>query len=252
MSGKLRKTNIANAIMEGKSLIQDTFRLKVLSKKVVNEDVNGTSRPVLKFGGRFQFADKLNANRRVYPYDILKEAVEAMQHDIKNRGILGEYDHPQDAKIHLDRVSHVLTKLWMEGKEVFGECEVLADNPCGKQLKSLLESRVRIGISSRGVGDLESGILEGEEVQKVCPGFLLVTFDVVAEPSVHDSYISVKEDRERVVVPAPKKVIEVNTKNVPSKKLAEDIVKKQKSQLVNTKKLKEKALLEEINKIFLK
>lgn len=176
--------------------LQDTMHLKITRReRIMSEDVNGRKRPVLRIGGQFQRAGKPNANGRIYPRGVLEEAIERLQESIKARGVMGEYDHPPDAKIHLDRVSHLITKLWMENDVVYGECEVLEDTVCGAQLKALLESNVNIGISSRGVGDMETTMFENEEYYQVLPGYSFVTFDMVAEPSVHGSYMSVMDSQ---------------------------------------------------------
>jgi len=91
-----------------------------------------------------------------------------------------------DAKIHLDRISHVMTRLWMENKTVYGEIEIFNDARCplGNMLACYLERGLNVGVSSRGVGDMELVMREGEDVYEVQDGFKFVTFDVVAEPSV--------------------------------------------------------------------
>ncbi len=185
-------------VLGGHQLFQDSMPLKIIHKKsVMVEDANGKKSPVLRIGGQFQVADEPNANGRIYPYGVLKNAVNEIQEDLKARRVMGEYDHPPDAKIHLDRVCILLTKLWMEGKKVFGEAEILAKTPFGAQLMALTESNVCYGISSRGVGDMETMIREGQEYYKVLDGYTFITFDIVAEPSVHGSYMSIKESRER-------------------------------------------------------
>lgn len=189
--------------------LQDTMPLKILRReRVMSEDVNGRKRPVLRIGGQFQLANTPNANGRIYPRGVLEEAIDRLQDTIKNRGVMGEYDHPPDAKIHLDRVSHLITKLWMEGDIVYGEAEVLENTICGAQLKALLENRVSIGISSRGVGDMETTVFEGEEYYQVLDGYSFVTFDMVAEPSVHGSFMNIlnhKSNNARVVQVAESK-----------------------------------------------
>lgn len=178
-------------------LIVDTYPLVINRKeRVMVEDVHGEKVSRLRIGGQMQKAGVPNANGRIYPLPVLREAVDSLQETIKNRKLLGEFDHPPDAKIHLDRVSHLITKLWMEGDTVYGECEVLEKTIYGGQLKALLESGISsIGISSRGIGDMETTIYEGEEYYKVLPGYSFVTFDIVAEPSVHGSYMSVLENK---------------------------------------------------------
>lgn len=180
------------------SLLQDSMPLTLLEPpKVLKEDVNGNQQKILRLTGQFQYANRPNHNGRVYEKGILEHAVKEIQEDITSRRVMGELDHPQDAKIHLDRVSHLVTKLFMESDQVIGELEVVKGTPCGDILASLINSGVTVGISSRGVGDMESTMLEGEEVMRVLPGYTFVTYDVVAEPSVHDSYLSVMESRRK-------------------------------------------------------
>lgn len=179
------------------SLLQDTTPL-VLLDAPITESRKGLG-VIMKLGGQFQYADRPNANGRIYPFAILENAVKEIQEDLKARRIMGEFDHPPDAKIHLDRVSHLLTRLWMEDEIVYGEMEILEKTPMGAIAKALIESKVQLGISSRGVGDMETMFHEGKELYQVLPGFTFVTFDIVAEPSVQDSYLSIRENRDRLM-----------------------------------------------------
>lgn len=183
------------------SLIQDVMPLKLMkpAKQVVVEDAYGQKRKAIRLGGQFQYAGRPNANGRIYDSSVLAHAVGEISEDIKARRVLGELDHPADAKIHLDRVSHVMTKLWMEGDAVFGEIEVIEGKQAGNDLKALIEAGVTIGISSRGIGDMEPVVKEGNEFLRVLPGYTFVTFDVVAEPSVHGSYLNVMESKNRLL-----------------------------------------------------
>lgn len=106
-----------------------------------------------------------------------------------------------DAKIHMERVSHLITKLWMEGKTVYGEIEVINDPRCplGSQLECMIERRIQVGISSRGVGEMEMTMDEGQDAYLVQPGFSFVTFDAVAEPSVKGTQLAIAESRNRMV-----------------------------------------------------
>jgi len=194
-----RSSVTATGLTGNYQLLRESMPLQIVkAESVMLEDANG-KRPVTRLAGRFQYGNKPNSNGRIYETTILKQAVSEIQEDLKARRVLGEFDHPPDAKIHLDRISHVLTKLWVEGDEVLGELEILDKTPCGAILKGLVESGVSIGISSRGVGDMEAVVVEGNEYYKVMPGFTFVTFDVVAEPSVHGSYLSVMESRNRLM-----------------------------------------------------
>jgi len=170
---------------------------KVLTEAIDPKDNKKKTFQALRVTGVFQEANSHNANSRIYPVDILKEAVQSIQHLIQARRVLGEFDHPADAKVHLDRASHLITKLWMEGNKVFGQAEVLDHLPYGNQLKGLIDHGVTVGISSRGVGDMESVMQEGRQFFRVLPGYMLITFDVVAEPSVSTAQLSVMESVSR-------------------------------------------------------
>lgn len=193
---------LTGQIPHGYQLLQESAPFKILDrKKTINEDISnaiGDEVNVMKLVGVFQRAGEKNANGRIYPYDVLKEAIDDLDEPMEERRVMGEFDHPSDAKIHLDRVSHLITNLWMENKRtVLGEIEVINDDrcPCGSMLASLIDRNVNIGISSRGVGDMDVTYLsEGEEAYEVQPGFHFVTFDVVAEPSVQGTQLRLKTE----------------------------------------------------------
>jgi hypothetical protein len=187
----------------GMQLIRDTFNFKVLDRKnVMVEDANGREQPVMRVTGLFQMGDNPNANGRSYSTrEVLAPAVQAIQPDVDRRAVLGEFDHPADAKIHLDRVSHVITKLWMDGKKVYGEAEILHKLPLGACLRGLFEHKVEVGISSRGVGDMEIVESNGREIYRVLPGYAFVTWDAVAEPSVSGAILNIQESLQRRLKP---------------------------------------------------
>ena len=126
----------------------------------------------------------------------MKEALEALHPAIKARAVKGELDHASDAKIHLDRVSHLITRVWIEGKMVMGEAEVIRDTPCGQVLAALLENKVQVGISSRGVGDVGVVSSSTDSYDLVKPGFKIITWDVVGDPSVSEAVMHIMESRE--------------------------------------------------------
>ena len=197
--GYSRKDIINTGVLPpGQQLIQDSFVFEPLGKpQVVKESQSSGGKPTMRVQGLFQQADKQNANNRIYPYNILRNAVDSIQEDIKARGVIGELNHPDSARINLDRVSHVVTKLWMDGKKVYGEAEILDPMPCGQMLRSLFECKIRNGISSRGVGDMEMRESGGEEVFYVTEGFSFVTWDAVADPSVGNAYLTIAESKTR-------------------------------------------------------
>jgi len=182
-------------IPTGYRLIQDTFPFEIIdTKNVMVEGRNGQEEPVTRVTGLFQMGDRENANGRFYSTkDVLSPAVQQIQEDIANRAVMGEYDHPSDAKIHLDRVSHLITKIWMDGRKVLGEAEILHSLPCGAMLRGLFNHKVRVGISSRGVGDMEVVENNGHQIYNVVPGYSFVTWDAVAEPSVSGAVLNIQE-----------------------------------------------------------
>lgn len=198
--GSIAETGIIPA---GMKLIRDVFPFEIIDRKeAVCEDVNGREQPVMRVTGLFQMGDTQNANQRFYSTDeVLRPAVRDIQEDVEKRAVMGEFDHPPDAKIHLDRVSHLITKIWMEGKKVYGEAEILHKLPLGACLRGLFEHKVRVGISSRGVGDMEVMEHRGNQVYKVMPGYSFVTWDAVAEPSVNGAILNIQESMNRKLRP---------------------------------------------------
>lgn len=187
---------IANTglLPDGVSLLQDVYPLQIIdTKKTITESVKGGA-PATKVVGIFQEADKQNANGRIYSKAVLKEAIDNLSDDLKARCVWGELEHPSSPKISLTRVSHLVTNLWMEGSKVIGEAEVIDELPNGNQLRVLLKHGA-VGISSRGIGDVEVRERNGAEVYYVCEGYRLVTFDAVAEPSVHGAMLTIAEGK---------------------------------------------------------
>jgi hypothetical protein len=132
--------------------------------------------------GIFMQADIKNRNGRVYPSSEISEAVKIAQAQINERnGIMGELDHPQTLTVNLDRVSHVITDIRMEGSNAIGKAKLL-NTPMGNIAKELVNAGVGIGVSSRGAGQVsESGGVSG---------FQFVTVDIVATPSAPNAYPS--------------------------------------------------------------
>lgn len=191
---------------EGTRFIQDAWPLKILdTKQIVLEGALGGT-PVTRITGIYQIADDLNANGRVYPRSVIREAVEAIQDDLSNRSVWGEFDHPSDAKLHLDRISHLNTRVWLEGKNVYGEAEIIDELPFGQQLKTLIK-RGRIGISSRGIGDMEVRDQGGQETYIVSEGYRFVTWDCVCEPSVQGAILHICEGKLKPLTRSPIKNI---------------------------------------------
>jgi len=130
--------------------------------------------------GIFVQGEKRNQNSRVYPVQEISKAVKAIQEKIETGySVLGEADHPDDLQVNLDRVSHMIEKMWMDGQDGYGRLKLLP-TPMGNICKTLLENGVKLGVSSRGSGNVtESGSVSEFEIQ---------TVDIVANPSAPDAY----------------------------------------------------------------
>jgi hypothetical protein len=140
--------------------------------------------------GVLQKANTLNQNGRVYPIGVLAREVQNYQRFIEEGRALGELDHPDSSVVELKNVSHIIRAAHMDGDVCYGTLEVL-DTPNGRILKSLVESGVKIGISSRGVGSTKS---EGGH-QIVQDDFQLICWDIVSEPSTPGAFV-MKEARD--------------------------------------------------------
>ena len=122
-----------------------------------------------------------NANERIYPVSEISNAVKTLNEQIKEgNSVLGEVDHPDDLKINLDRVSHMITSMWMDGANGFGKLKILP-TPMGQLVKTMLESGVKLGVSSRGSGNVN-------EADGKVSDFEIVTVDIVAQPSAPNAY----------------------------------------------------------------
>ena len=125
--------------------------------------------------------EKKNANGRIYPHREISRAVDTINQMIRDgHSVMGEVDHPDDLKINLDRVSHMITEMWMDGPNGFGKLKILP-TPMGQLVKTMLESGVKLGVSSRGSGNVN-------ESNGHVSDFEIVTVDVVAQPSAPNAY----------------------------------------------------------------
>ena len=122
-----------------------------------------------------------NANERIYPVSEIESAVQTLNEQMTiGYSVLGEVDHPDDLKINLDRVSHMITSMWMDGANGFGKLKILP-TPMGQLVTTMLESGVKLGVSSRGSGNVN-------EANGQVSDFEIITVDVVAQPSAPNAY----------------------------------------------------------------
>ena len=150
---------------------------------VVRESITKSGGKLI-MSGVLQRADTLNQNGRVYPLEILEREVRNYQKFIIERRALGELDHPDDSVVNLKNVSHTVLEATMEDGVVRGRVEVL-ETPSGQILRKLVESGIKIGISSRGVGTTKK---DGDR-HVVQDDFQLICFDFVSEPSTPNAFL---------------------------------------------------------------
>jgi hypothetical protein len=137
--------------------------------------------------GVFMQSDIQNRNGRIYPKSILENEVKRYNESYVNKNrAMGELNHPQGPTVNLDRVSHIIKSLKVEGTNVMGKAKIM-DTPMGKIAKNLIDEGARLGVSSRGMGSLKSNKAGINEVQS---DFMLAAVDIVADPSAPNAFVN--------------------------------------------------------------
>jgi hypothetical protein len=154
----------------------DSARMEVLAES----NADGKEKSLFMQGIFIQGGVK-NANQRVYPVPEIGKAVDNINNVIRDGySVLGELDHPEDLKINLDRVCHMITSMWMDGPNGYGKLKILP-TPMGQLVTTMLQSGVKLGVSSRGSGNVN-------ESSGHVSDFDIVTVDIVAQPSAPNAY----------------------------------------------------------------
>ena len=172
-----------------KQLIVDYIPFDIPKHKITESMKENNGKLVVK--GVLQRADAKNQNGRVYPREILtREAKNYNENFIKQSRAMGELDHPDSSVVNLQNVSHNVTEMHFEGLNLLGTVEILT-TPAGKILRELFKNGIKLGISSRGMGSVET--VEGEDgkqpMMKVGDDFELIAFDFVSNPSTHGAFM---------------------------------------------------------------
>lgn len=158
-------------------LIEENFN----NVEVLQESIGEENEKKIFFSGVFGIAEEKNRNGRVYSLEEMRKEVERINESFSvGEQLLGELDHPNRMDVHLSNVSHRITEIYMDGNKMMGKAEVLEKTQAGQILKGLIESGVRVGVSTRGSGKVENN---GE-----VKNFTLRTVDAVATPSVKTAY----------------------------------------------------------------
>ena len=166
----------------GKYIISEFYEFKIEPNLITESEKSGKP---LVMTGILQKADTLNRNGRVYPFEILKREADKYMELVENNTAGGELDHPDSAVVSLANVSHRVSEMWWEGRDLYGKVIIAEETPAGKILKGLLKSGFMLGISSRGVGSVKS---EGDQ-DIVQEDFELIAFDFVSSPSTPGAYL---------------------------------------------------------------
>jgi hypothetical protein len=163
------------------SILRETLTFHQANIRVLEEaDASGTGKNLYLEGICIE-GNKRNANERIYPLHEISKAVNTINQQIREgNSVLGEVDHPDDLKINLDRVCHSVENMWMEGDAGCGKLKILP-TPMGELIKTLLTSGVKLGVSSRGSGNVDDRTGHVSD-------FEIVTIDVVAQPSAPNAY----------------------------------------------------------------
>ena len=159
---------------------------------ITEDDVEGKKN--YKIRGVFMEADVKNRNNRMYPMQVLEKEVKRYNREyIQQKRAFGELGHPDGPTVNLERVSHMITKLYPDGKQFVGEAKVM-DTPYGKIVKNLIDEGAKLGVSSRGMGSLEPQ----RDMHVVKDDFYLATAaDIVADPSAPNAFVEgIMENKE--------------------------------------------------------
>ena len=168
-----------------KQLIVDYLPFEVRPGQINESMKENSGKLIVK--GVLQRAEAKNQNGRIYPREILeREADKYTTEFIKQRRAMGELDHPESSVVNLQNVSHNVKEMHWEGDNLLGTVEVLG-TPSGNILKELFKSGIKLGISSRGMGSVET-VNEGD-AQQVQDDFELIAFDFVSNPSTHGAFL---------------------------------------------------------------
>jgi len=171
-----------------KQLIVDYLPFEIKPEHITESIKENDGKLIVR--GVLQRAEAKNQNGRIYPREILqREAKKYHEEFIKQRRAMGELDHPESSVVNLQNVSHNISEMNWEGDNLLGTVEVLG-TPSGNILKELFKAGIKLGISSRGMGSVETvSESDGDQVTQVQPDFELIAFDFVSNPSTHGAFM---------------------------------------------------------------
>ena len=193
-----------------KQLLVDHLLFEVSPQQITESLAENNGKLIVR--GVLQRAEAKNQNERIYPKEVLMREAKKYNTLINERRALGELDHPESSVVNLNNVSHNVLEMSWNGNDLVGKVEVLP-TPSGNILKSLFQSGIKLGISSRGMGSVKEVMREAGNTLEVQPDFELVAFDFVSNPSTHGAFLSpVNESVNKVISKKYEKVENIISK----------------------------------------
>jgi hypothetical protein len=177
--------------MESNILIETTD-FSLIETEIIEEQEGMSKKKAFYISGPMLVSEAMNGNKRVYPRPVIESQVLRYQDVIKDKRSVGECEHPTTSSINMERISHLVTELKMDGNVAFGKARVLDKMPLGNVLKNLIESGVKVGVSSRGTGTLKNGVVQND--------YAMVCIDTVFNPSGPNCFMdAISEGKEWVL-----------------------------------------------------
>jgi len=180
-----------------KMILTEWFEISVDEKLLREQDREDIKSGKTIMVGVMQKCNAENGNGRVYPRGVLQREIKNYDKLVRERRALGELDHPDSSVIELKNASHLVTDIWWDGDAVMGKIEVL-DTPSGQTLKSLADAKIKLGISSRGLGTTNES--QGQTI--VNDDFQLICFDIVSEPSTTGAFMMAEGKKPNIITKA--------------------------------------------------
>jgi len=180
--------------MESNILIEEVDFSSIETHIIEEESLEEGKAPTrsIYITGPMVVAEAMNGNKRIYPRPVIEGQVNKYQDIIKDRRSVGECEHPTSSSINMERISHLVTELKMDGNVAIGKAKVLEKMPLGNVLKNLIESGVKVGVSTRGTGSLKNGIVQND--------YNMICIDTVFNPSGPGCFMqSITEGKEWIL-----------------------------------------------------
>jgi len=163
--------------------------MKLMTESNFDVNIDTDSKKNLYVEGVFAGCEQMNENGRIYPRHILEREITRIDESVKGRSCIGELDHPTNrAEPLLSEASHLIQELKWQGNEVYGRAKVLTSTPRGLTLKGLVDDGVKIGISTRGLG--ETTFDKSRDAEMVNESYQLLTWDIVLNPSHQTAFVN--------------------------------------------------------------